>query len=96
MHACWPTIRTDLLPFGEIWFAGVTAAALLSELPTELGAVDELASDSTDGDSELGDVARWAFGIGGGGVVKAVWWDLRLASLLDALVIPPIGSMGDT
>jgi len=24
----------------------------------------------------------WAFGIGGAGVAKAAWWDLRLASLL--------------
>jgi len=30
--------------------------------------------------------------------IKAVLWDLRLASLLsaDALVIPPYGSVGDT
>jgi len=22
LHACWPTIRTGLLPFGELWLAG--------------------------------------------------------------------------
>jgi len=37
---------------------GVTGAELLSELPTELGAVEELAPDSTGEDLDLDAVAR--------------------------------------
>ena len=60
--------RQVFSPLMKTGSRGVTAAALLPALPTELGAVAELAPDSTGGDLKLCAVARWAFGIGGGSV----------------------------
>ena len=67
--------------FGELWLAvshgwGITSGIYASMYWSHAATLGE--------HSELGAVARWAVGMGGA-LLKAVWWDLRLASLLTHL-----------
>ena len=74
MHACWPTIRTGLLPFGEHWLAGSHGGGGIISVMTGSG-----------GSWSGGHEARLTFGTGAAALLKAVWWGMRLASLLTHL-----------
>jgi len=72
--------------FGELWLAGSYGGGITSGMYEAINCMQAAASGE----------ARWGFGIGCRGSVgqselgaaallKAVWWDLRLASLLTHL-----------
>jgi len=76
LHACSTTIRTGLPHFGELWLAGSQGGGITSEMYASTHWSHATApGEARWGQSELGAAASR----------KAVWWNLRLASLLTRL-----------
>jgi len=96
LHACLPTIRTGLLPFGEHWLAGSHGGGGINRRPG-VGSADH--SDHSgrhpwykqELNRRFVRLSSMVTTVGGhwelrtAALLKAVWWGMRLASLLTQL-----------